>query len=112
MRVDGSRLSLSCAAFGSPTPNITWSSPAQGISDYELDAATNDAINIYTEEVTDAIGNVYVISILELCAADSNMFTAYSCTASNGIEIAEEGFGDASATFGIIPIGMYAHHIY
>ena len=105
MLAAGSRLSLSCAAFGSPTPNITWSSSTRGIPDFELYAATSDAINIYTEAVTDVNDNVYIISVLELCAADSYAFTEYTCFASNGIVVAEEGFGDASATFEIIPTG-------
>lgn len=99
----GSRLSLSCAAFGNPLPNITWSVRTPGIDDFAELVGTDPSVNIYTHNIT-VDNDVFVVSILELCSTASTELplAEYECIASNGVLGDQE---EARATFDIAPLG-------
>ena len=73
------------------------------MTDYAAIVDTNTAINIYTTNHTDDDGDVFIISILELCDSSTWDPTEYTCTAVNGVN--GESVGNASATFQTSPLG-------
>ena len=58
----GSRITVTCVAFGSPTPSVIWGSPTLGIANLQHLMDTSDMINIYTEEINNTYGDALVFS--------------------------------------------------
>ena len=89
----GTRVSLICAAFGFPIPNIMWSKDITPLM-------TGGNLNIYTEQFS-VESDQFMLSILELCTSGSNDTGEYTCTASNDVQNGSV-VGSASATFELI----------
>ena len=100
----GRRISMTCAAFGSPAPDIVWRSPTLGIPSIQPLANANRSISIFTEEITNAHRDALVLSTLELCDHDPSIKNVeISCTTSNGITT--DLLGNQSASFFLDPYG-------
>lgn len=100
----GSRITVTCVAFGSPTPSVIWGSPTLGIANLQHLMDTSDMINIYTEEINNTYGDALVFSTLEICdLSPSTNNMELVCTASNGI--ATNTFGDENASVFLDPYG-------
>lgn len=87
---EGSRLSISCAAYGYPLPTITWSSDALGVTDFAAVEGNDNSIRIYNTTYEDNTGNVFVISILELCDGDPMYLTDITCSADNELNLVSD----------------------
>jgi len=95
---------MTCAAFGSPAPDIIWRSPTLGIPSTQALANANGSISIFTEEITNTHGDALVLSTLELCDHDPSIKNVeISCTTSNGITT--DLLGNQSASFFLDPYG-------
>lgn len=100
----GSQITVTCVAFGSPTPSVIWGSPTLGITNLQHSMGMSNMINIYTEEINSTYGDVLVFSTLEICGLNpSNNNMELVCTASNGI--ATNTFGDQNASIFLDPYG-------
>lgn len=88
------RVSLTCVAYGSPLPFITWNIGLAEVS------SSRDDISMFTEFVTDSGGRNFVISILEVCGIATSDSGNYTCTASS--DASEVPLGSASATIQLI----------
>ena len=100
----GRRISMTCAAFGSPAPDIVWRSPTLGIPSIQPLANANRSISIFTEEITNTHRDALVLSTLELCDHDPSIKDVeISCTTSNGITT--DLLGNQSASFFLDPYG-------
>jgi len=100
----GTWISMTCAAFGSPAPDIVWGFPTLGIPSLQSLADVKNSINIFTEEIINTYGDVLVLSTLELCDYDPSIKNVeISCTTSNGITT--DLLGNQSASFFLDPYG-------
>ena len=100
----GSRISVTCVAFGSPAPTVTWGSPTLGITNLQQFMGTSAKINIHTEEINNTYGDALVLSTLEICDLNpSNNNMELVCTASNGITT--NTLGDQNASILLDPYG-------
>ena len=98
---EGSRLSISCAAYGYPLPTITWSSDALGVTNFAAVEGNNNTIRIYNTTYEDSSGNVFAISILELCDGDPIYLTDITCSADNELNLISD-----LAVVNTIPTGL------
>ena len=81
-------IELTCIAYGSPIPTVTWSRP--GCFDLN-DTSETTSIRIYSEIVT--YGNTsFRKSVMRICGIKTEDSNQYACTARNGIS----GMGLAS----------------
>jgi len=85
VQYSGSRLSMPCVAYGSPRPEIFWSSPSEGISNFQNE--DSPSVNIYTTNITDpTTGAPLLLSILELCDTNYNTsLLTIQCRAVNSL---------------------------
>ena len=72
---------LSCGAFGTPTPNISWSTTA---SSRNLSVPSSNGVNI-TQRIETINTTEFVVSVLELCGVSTSDKGEYQCTATNGV---------------------------
>lgn len=92
---------------------ITWSSDALGVTDFAAVEGNNNTIRVYNTTYEDNSGNVFVISILELCDGDPMYLTDITCSADNGLNPASD-----FAVVNTIPTGtkyllaLYACKVY
>lgn len=85
------RLSLTCAAWGSPAPQITWN----------LEDGVTSAFNVYTKEIQQSGGEILVVSVLELCNSTLLDYNKeYSCTAKSKVDQQRD-----ESTFTLNPFG-------
>ena len=72
---------LSCAAYGTPTPNISWSTT----SDKDLSLSSPSVgVNI-TNTIKNINNTLFAVSVLKLCNVNPSDEGEYSCIASNGV---------------------------
>ena len=111
----GSRISATCSAYGSPRPKIWFSSPVLGIEDFNDASATDVGINVYTTE-REILGDVFVVSTLEICSEDITELGRYlvdiQCSTGNGVELDDaNAIGLQSVTFRPQPYSKLSHII-
>ena len=82
---------LTCAAYGVPTPTISWSKASGNITAMMQDS--NSGVRGYWQSVT-VNGTEFAVSVLEICGVGSFHTDEYSCWADNGVS----GVGIAAST--------------
>ncbi len=94
---NGARFSITCAAFGSPGPEVWIGSAALGIANFE--DVNNPMINVYTEEIDTGDFVFFVATTLEICGTENDMnfykryVEQYECYAFNGVEASNSSVG-------------------
>lgn len=89
----GESIQITCVAYGSPIPSIYWSKPG-------CLRMGNNTNNIYVFSDMITVSNVTMHrSMLQICNADTDDNTQYSCWADNGVT--GMGLGDSSADFNV-----------
>ena len=81
----GQTVRLTCVAYGSPVPNITWT------------LGENDLADKVIEETSEVGETTFLVSVLQLCDITSADAAEYACTATNGV--AGTPVADNSAKF-------------
>ena len=81
---------MTCAAYGKPTPSITWSRASGNLASKLSDS--NSGYKKYDKIVT-VNDTDFIVSVLEICGVSIVDTDEYMCTADNGIS----GIGVASA---------------
>lgn len=73
--IAGQTVRLTCVAYGTPLPNITWTSSSQDID-------LSDKVSYESVTVNETS---FLVAVLQLCDITSANAAEYTCTASNGI---------------------------
>ena len=88
---------FTCAAYGAPTPTISWVQAKGGLS-AKLDDE-NSGYKVYTQTLV--VNDVeFAISVLEICGVTMDTADTYTCSASNGVS--GIGVADSSASFSLV----------
>ena len=91
---EGDSIRITCAAYGSPVPDIYWSKPG-------CLKMSNDTNNVYVYSDMYSMWNVTMRwSTLQICSAGADDATQYSCWADNGVT-AGKALGDPVSNFNI-----------
>ena len=77
----GGTVSLVCASFGIPEPNMTWT--MQALDSNNTLTLNDERVNSY---IRDVANKTIVISFLQLCPVSVTDTGVYTCTAHNGVE--------------------------
>ena len=70
----GQTVRLTCVAYGSPVPSITWTLGDQDLADK------------VTEDIVEVGDTTFRVSVLQLCDITSADAAEYACTATNGVQ--------------------------
>ena len=73
--IAGQTVRLTCVAYGSPLPNIAWTSSSQ-------DVDLSDKVSYESVTVNETS---FRVAVLQLCDITSANAAEYTCTASNGV---------------------------
>lgn len=85
----GQTVRMTCAAYGIPTPSITWTRVTTDLAAKLADS--NSGYKKYDQTVT-VNGTVFAVSVLEICDVGITETDEFTCSADNGIS----GVGVAS----------------
>ena len=72
---------LSCAAYGTPTPSISWSTTSNRNLSF---SSPSIGVNI-THTIKNITNTLFAVSVLKLCNVSSSDAGNYSCIANNGV---------------------------
>ena len=105
VQLSGSRLSITCVAFGQPAPSIHWSIQRFRSADFIPLSSNDSLVEIYTTFVFDRLGYRYSVSVLELTGVDwSATQHNLACAAFNGVN-SSASLGTDVQVFNIVPQG-------
>ena len=90
----GQTVRMTCAAYGLPTPSISWTRLSENVAQ-KLDDS-NSGYKVY-EQTTTMNGTVFRVSVLEICGVTASESDEYICTADNAMD--GQGIADSNAKF-------------
>ena len=90
----GQTIRLTCAAYGNPTPSITWTRLSADVA-----ARLSNSSSGYKQydQTTTVDGTEFIVSVLEICGVTVSETDEYICTADNGVS--GEGIASADEKF-------------
>ncbi len=90
----GQTVRMTCAAYGLPTPSISWTRLSENVAQ-KLDDP-NSGYKVYEQTAT-MNGTVFRVSVLEICGVTASESDEYICTADNAVD--GQGIADSDAKF-------------
>ncbi len=90
----GQTVRMTCAAYGLPTPSISWTRLSENVAQ-KLDDP-DSGYKVY-EQTTTMNGTVFRVSVLEICGVTASESDEYICTADNAVD--GQGIADSDAKF-------------